>query len=244
MHGSTHSAECVRGMATNLSPKKQARPKGKSAAAGVEEAKATRSSTAPAKGGALGRLTENDTTEPGAALAAVPAGPSKLAFLATVGFLAPLKPLCRCLESPIVRGLRLNVSRIALALWSAETKKSIKMKAALVKMTPEGRAKSGAWRSWYAKLLEDRKMKAAVARMSPDGRAKIGFFTKWITDQRERKKQLRKLQKIARKISPDGMACRAAIGLWLVAVAEARKMRHATQRTSNALSLTSGPCSL
>ena len=74
-------------MATNLSPKKQARPKGKSAAAGVEEAKATRSSTAPAKGGALGRLTENDTTEPGAALAAVPAGPSKLVFLATVGFL-------------------------------------------------------------------------------------------------------------------------------------------------------------
>ena len=115
--------------------------------------------------------------------AATPAAPPKPVFLGTIGFLAPRKALCRCVESPLVRSMRLNVSRIVLAFWTAEAQKSIKVKAALKKMTPEGRAMSGAWRAWYAKLLEHRRMKAVAAQMSPDGRAKAGAFAKWINDQ-------------------------------------------------------------
>ena len=116
--------------------------------------------------------------------AATPAAPPiKPVFQGTIGFLAPRKALCRCVESPLVRSMRLNVSRIVLAFWTAEAQKSIKVKAALKKMTPEGRAMSGAWRAWYAKLLEHRRMKAVAAQMSPDGRAKAGAFAKWINDQ-------------------------------------------------------------
>ena len=114
--------------------------------------------------------------------AATPAAPPKPVFQGTLGFLAPRKALCRCLESALVRSMRLNVSRIVLAFWTAEAQKSIKVKAALRKMTPEGRAMSGAWHAWYAKLLEDRRMKAVAAKMSPDGRAKGGAFAKWIND--------------------------------------------------------------
>jgi hypothetical protein len=114
---------------------------------------------------------------------AAPAAPPKPNFQGTVGFLAPRKALCRCIEGALVRGMRLNVSRIVLAFWTAEAQKSIKVKAALKKMTPEGRAMSGAWRAWYAKLLEDRRMKAVAAKMSPGGRAKGGAFAKWINDQ-------------------------------------------------------------
>ena len=116
--------------------------------------------------------------------AATPAAaPPKPVFQGTIGFLAPRKALCRCVENPLVRSMRLNVSRVVLAFWTAEAQKSIKVKAALKKMTPEGRAMSGAWRAWYAKLLEHRRMKAVAAQMSPDGRAKAGAFAKWINDQ-------------------------------------------------------------
>jgi hypothetical protein len=114
--------------------------------------------------------------------AVTPAAPPKPVFQGTIGFLAPRKALCRCIESALVRGMRVNVSRIVLAFWTAEAQKSIKVKAALKKMTPEGRAMSGAWRSWYAKLLEHRRMKAVAAKMSPEGRAKGHAFAKWIND--------------------------------------------------------------
>ena len=116
--------------------------------------------------------------------AEAPAAPPKPVFQGTIGFLAPEKAMCRCVESPLVRGMRLNVSRIVLAFWLVEAKKSIKVKAALKKMTPEGRAQSGAFRAWYIKLLEHRRMKACAAKMSPEGRAKGASFAKWINDQR------------------------------------------------------------
>ena len=165
--------------------------------------------------------------------AEAPAAPPKPVFQGTIGFLAPEKAMCRCVESPLVRGMRLNVSRIVLAFWTAEAKKSIKVKAALKKMTPEGRAQSGAFRAWYIKLLEHRRMKACAAKMSPEGRAKGASFAKWINDQREKKKRLKKLQKIAKKISPNGMALRGAISCWLDTAAEGRKMKRAMKRMMN-----------
>ena len=170
---------------------------------------------------------------PAEAPAEAPAAPPKPVFQGTIGFLAPEKAMCRCVESPLVRGMRLNVSRIVLAFWTAEAKKSIKVKAALKKMTPEGRAQSGAFRAWYIKLLEHRRMKACAAKMSPEGRAKGASFAKWINDQREKKKRLKKLQKIAKKISPNGMALRGAICCWLDTAAEARKMKRAMKRMMN-----------
>ena len=170
---------------------------------------------------------------PAEAPAEAPAAPPKPVFQGTIGFLAPEKAMCRCVESPLVRGMRLNVSRIVLAFWTAEAKKSIKVKAALKKMTPEGRAQSGAFRAWYIKLLEHRRMKACAAKMSPEGRAKGTSFAKWINDQREKKKRLKKLQKIAKKISPNGMALRGAICCWLDTAAEARKMKRAMKRMMN-----------
>jgi hypothetical protein len=136
----------------------------------------------PAKSGKSGKGGKSAT--PAAEPAAPPAAPPKPVFQGTIGFLAPEKAMCRCVESPLVRGMRLNVSRIVLAFWTAEAKKSIKVKAALKKMTPEGRAQSGAFRAWYAKLLEHRRMKACAAKMSPEGRAKGAAFAKWINDQR------------------------------------------------------------
>ena len=61
------------------------------------------------------------------------------------------------------------------------------------------------------------------------------MVTGWDTHgyRREKRKQLKKLKKIAKKISPDGMACRAALCCWLDTAAEARKMKRAMKRVMN-----------
>jgi hypothetical protein len=61
------------------------------------------------------------------------------------------------------------------------------------------------------------------------------MVTGWDTHgyRREKRKQLKKLKKIAKKISPDGMACRAALCCWLDTAAEARKMKRAMKRMMN-----------
>ena len=84
---------------------------------------------------------------------------------------APAKRLCRCLESPLERGCRHIVCRVALVHWLADMKKTLQVKAALKRMTPEGRAVGAAYRAWHAKLLEFRRMKAALALISPTGRS-------------------------------------------------------------------------
>ena len=65
--------------------------------------------------------------------------------------------------------------------------------------------------------------------------AEIPMVTGWGTYgyRRERRKQLRKLKRIAKKISPDGMALRAAICCWLDAASEGRKMKRAMKRMMN-----------
>ena len=92
--------------------------------------------------------------------------------------LAPVKSWCwcRCTESPVVRGLRHNASRRALAAWSFEAKKSKKTAGALKRMTPEGRLLGAGFRSWHEKLLEARRMKQALAKISPSGRAMCACY--------------------------------------------------------------------